>query len=261
MRAAIPSVLSALAVGLSASLVAAQPATETAPDAAKTAAPDAEAATPEAPPKPPLRKPRPEPTEVEVVDLTEGAVDPQRLAVGPQIGGGWMTNQGSKGAGFVDVALAVDIGLGAGGARVPWSLEPYFAFAVTYGTGLGAGVHPNRFTEIGARIVYRFPGGPLDGSWLSLGGGLVWTSTKPSSGYLGSAPCKRDQAAAEAQGLSCADDGDIAPGGLIDVGIGVREWTTRRARVGFGVRAPLQLSSNPGFGVLGFFYAQVGTGR
>ncbi len=259
MRRAISIVLVA-AAGSAASLASAQPAETSAPDAAPSPEP-APAPTP-APSAPPLRKPRPTVTEVEVVDITEGTpIDPQRFAVGLQLGGGWMTNRGSNGAAFADASLTVDVGLGAGGARVPWSLQPYFAFAVTYGTGLGSGVHPNRFTEIGARIVYRFPGGPLDGSWLSLGGGLVWTSTKPSSGYLGANPCKRDVAAAEAQGLSCANDGEIAPGGLVDVGIGVREWTSRRGRIGIGLRAPFQLSSNPGFGVLGFFYAQVGTGR
>jgi hypothetical protein len=206
------------------------------------------------------RRRQPEPQVVEIVDLTEDDRDPQRFAVGGQLGGGWMTNRGSKGAALADFALTFDFGLGSGGARVPWSLEPYVAFAVTRGTDIGQGVNPNRFTEIAVRLVHRFPsGGLLEHQWIGLGGGLVWTSTEASSGYRGTQPCRLDKAAAEAAGADCSTNPNIAPGALVDVSLGIWEWTVRRARWGIGARVPLQFSSNPGFGGIAFVYAQVGT--
>jgi hypothetical protein len=220
----------------------------------------ASASASETPPPPKsLRKVRPEPTVVEMVNLG-GDRDPQGFAMGVQFGPSLLYTRGSAPQFAVDTALVGEFGLGPGGNRVPWTLEPFLAFAVPYNVVAENGGHPNRFTEIGVRIVYRFDGGVLDGRWLSLGGGVVWTSRRPSSGFFDpSGACRRDNLAqANALGLDCSHDDNISPGALVDVGVGVIEWKVRRARWGIGARVPVQISSTPGFGAIGFFYAQVG---
>ncbi len=199
------------------------------------------------------RKPA-EPTEVEVVDLSEDVrPDPQGIAAGAQLGGGWYTNRGSRpGVPGLGASITTAFGLGPRGARVPLSLEPWISFMVPLVDG-----HPNRFTEVGVRVLWRFTG-ILDGHWLSLGTGLVFTSTRPSAGY--SKLCVDNPPQAAAAGADCSESGEITPGWLIDVGLGVKEWTLRGMRVGIGARVPFQVSSHPGLGVLGFFYAQIGTG-
>lgn len=228
-------------------------------------APSASASTSgsEAPPPPKsLRKPRPEPTVVEVINLG-GDRDPQGFAMGAQLGPGFFYTRGSAGQLGFDMALTADFGLGDDGKRVPWSIEPFIAFAVTYNLLAEVRGYPNRFTEIGARVVYRFDGGVLDGNWLSLGAGVVWTQRRPSSGYFDpSGACRADdKTRANTLGLDCSTDEHIDPGLLLDVGVGLYEWKVRRARWGFGARVPVQISSTPGFATIGFFYAQIGTAR
>lgn len=215
-----------------------------------------------APPKKSLRKPRPEPTEVEVINLG-GDRDPQGFAMGAQIGPGFFFTKGSAGQLGFDMALTADFGLGEGGKRVPWSIEPFIAFAVTYNLLTEVRGYPNRFTEIGARFVYRPDGGIFANNWLSLGAGVVWTSRRPSDGYFDpSGACRTDdKTRANQLGLDCSRDEHIAPGALIDIGVGLYETKVRRARWGFGARVPVQLSSTPGFAAIGFFYAQIGTAR
>jgi hypothetical protein len=207
-------------------------------------APEGAAVAPNTAPPPsssahPLRKHRPDATEIEVVTIGEDTPpDRQRRAFGIALGGAWMTNKGSNGAGSANLALSFSFGLGPGGARVPLTLEPYLGYAVTYGTGFGTGVHPNRFTELGIKLVWRFSDelGPRWFAWLSTGGGAVWTSTRPNPDR---------------------PKGNIAPGAVVDLGVGVYEWTGRRSRLGVAVRSPIQLSSNPGFAVMGLLYAQL----
>lgn len=220
-------------------------------------APSAHAEEP-APAKKSLRRKVEPPSEVEVIDLT-GDRDPQAFALGAHIGGGYLTNVHSIGQGAGHVALVADFGLGANGSRV-WSIEPFISFAIPYGVLFQKGGHPNRFTELGARMVYRPEAGLLAHRWVSFGAGLVWTSRRPSSGFFDpSRACFGDPDKAAALGLDCSRQDAISPGLLVDFGIGLHEWVVRRARWGFGVETPLQLSSSPGFAVLGFFYAQVGT--
>lgn len=210
------------------------------------------------PEKKSLRRKVEPPTEIEVIDLT-GDRDPQAFALGAHIGGGFLTNVHSGGQGAAHVALVADFGLGANGART-WSLEPFASFAVAYGVLFEKGGHPNRFTELGARLVYRPEGGLLAHRWVSFGAGLVWTSRRPSSGFLDpSRACLDDSAKANELGLDCSRDASISPGLLVDLGVGIQEWVVRRARWGFGVGTPIQISSSPGFAVLAFFYGQVGT--
>jgi len=211
----------------------------------------------------PTRKPRPEPTEVEVIDLSpEG--DTQAFALGAQVGGGLL---GVSGGGPIqattNVALVGEFGLGPSGVRVPWTLEPWLAFAMPLNALVSSRGYPSRFTELGARAVYRFSeGSTLGHQWFSFGLGAVWSNTKPSSGRFDpQRRCFGDPAVAEAAGLDCSFSGAIAPGLLVDLGFGIHETVIRRARWGFGVRVPLQISAHPGFGVFGFFYAQVGTAR
>ncbi len=214
---------------------------------------------PAPPAKKSLRRPVEPPVEVEVVDLT-GDRDPQFFALGAHIGGGYLWNNKSIGQGAGHAALTFAFGLGPNGARVPWTLEPYAAFAITYGAVLEKGGHPNRFTEIGARIVYRGEQGLLAHRWLSLGGGLVWTSQRPSSGFLSPGrECFNDPDKATAAGLDCSEKQGISPALLVDLGVGLQEWTTRRARFGFALRTPLQISSAPGFAAFLTVYGQVGT--
>jgi len=181
-------------------------------------------------------------SEIEVVTLEgDPEYDRQRFAVGLQGGGGWITTKGSgAGAGFANFAFLGEFGLGTYGARIPWTLEVFAGFALNRQSFSGDSTsHPNRFTEAGARIVLRGDSGLLENRWLSLGAGIVFTSHGTTDSPTG---------------------GDIAPGGLIDVGFGVHEWTTRLVRYGFGARVPVELSKHPGIGVIGFFYAQVGLG-
>lgn len=209
----------------------------------------------------PLRKSRPAPTEVEVIDLSPDR-DAQALAFGAQLGAGMLAvRYGGPVQMNFDVALVVDIGLGPGGARTPWTLEPWIAFAMPYNLLVDKRGYPNRFTEIGVRIVHRWADDSvLAHRWVSLGTGLVWSNTKPSSGLLDPRGlCTRNEAQAAAEGLDCSRSGEVAPGLLVDLGIGLHETVIRRARWGFGVRAPLQISKTPGVMILGFFYAQVGT--
>lgn len=182
---------------------------------------------------------------VEIVDLTpEQAVDPQRFSVGGDAGLGWLTNRGS-GAGqpSLNFAIAAAFGLGPGGAHEPWSIEAFAAFALTLSTIRSTGGDPNRFTELGARLVYRLPDGPLAHRWVSVGAGLVFSSW----GAPGSDPTRAR--------------GDVTPGALIDLGVGVYEILMRRARIGVALRVPIQLSAHPGIGTLGVFYAQIGVGK
>jgi hypothetical protein len=182
---------------------------------------------------------------VEIVDLTpEQQIDPQRFSVGGDAGLGWLTNRGSGvGQPSVNFAISAAFGLGPGGAHEPWSIEAFVAFALTYSTIRGTSGDPNRFTELGARLVYRLPDGPLAHRWVSLGAGLVFSSW----GAPGTDPARAR--------------GDVTPGALVDLGIGVYEVLMRRARVGIALRVPIQLSAHPGIGTLGVFYAQIGVGK
>lgn len=209
-------------------------------------------------PKKSLRRKVAPVTEVEVIDLT-GDRDPQAFALGAHIGGGLLTNVHSGGQGAGHVSLVGDFGLGVNGART-WSLEPFLGFAITYGVLAQKGGHPNRFTEIGARMVYRGDHGLLESRWISFGLGLVWSSRRPSSGFFDpSRGCFDDIDKATAAGLDCSRNTGISPGLLVDLGVGVHEWVVRRARWGFALRTPVQISSSPGVAILGVFYAQVGT--
>jgi hypothetical protein len=244
----------ASALGFAIGAARAQEPSEPSPESAAPSA--SEARTVE---KRSTRKVRPAPTIVEIIDLG-GERDTQAFAMGAQVGAAYLYNRNSAGAAGVDIALIADIGLGPGGARVPWTLEPFLGFAITYNALAQKRGHPNRFTEIGARVVYRFDHGLLEGRWASVGAGLVWTSTRPSSGYSDpSNACREESDRAATLGLDCSSDGSISPGGLLDLGFGLKEWTIRRARWGFGARVPIQLSAMPGFAAIGFFYAQVGT--
>ncbi len=170
----------------------------------------------------------------------EQELDPQRFSVGGHAGLGWLTNAGSgAGQSSLDFGLILAFGLGQGGFHEPWSAEAFANFALTYSTIVGTQTNPNRLTEFGGRVVYRAPSGPLMHSWLSLGAGIAFSS----------------------YGLPNGQHGDLTPGALIDVGVGVHEWLLRRARTGFALRAPLQLSSHPGVALFGVFYALIGTGH
>ena len=209
---------------------------------------------------PPLRRHHDAPVEVQIIDLTDGPEpDPQALAIGVSGGVAGLRTRGSSGVtAAADFSFTFDVGLGAGGARVPWSLQAFASFAITRATlSSDVQVFPDRWTEIGVRAVYRgAPGsGLLDGRWLSLGLGGVWTSW--GSCGQGSDLVVMDPI----NGPVCTSRHELAPAGLIDVGVGVQEWSTRFARYGFGVRAPFELSSHWGWGAVAFFYAQLGFGR
>lgn len=211
----------------------------------------------------PLRKPRPteEPTEVEVINLSPDR-DPQALALGAHFGGGLLTARyaGPPQAAFT-FSLVADFGLGPGGARTPWTLEPWIAFAMSFNQLVDKPSYPNRFTEMGVRIVHRWgEDSSLSHQWLSLGAGAVWTNTRPSSGFFDpDRGCTGSAESIASKGLDCTRSGPIAPGALVDVGVGLYETIVRRARWGFGVRAPVQISKYPGVALFAFFYAQVGT--
>lgn len=211
----------------------------------------------------PLRKERPPPTEVEVIDITPDR-DSQALAFGAQVGGGLLAvRQGGAPQATVDVALVADFGLGPGGARTPWTLEPWIGFAVPFNALGDKRGYPDRFTELGVRIVHRWgENSLLPHQWVSLGVGAVWSNTRPSSGLFDPRRlCFANEAQASAEGLDCSRSGEISPGALLDIGFGIHETVVRRARWGFGVRTPVQLSQTPGFAIFGFFYAQVGTSK
>ncbi|MBI2389866.1 MAG: hypothetical protein HYV09_09760 [Deltaproteobacteria bacterium] len=230
------------------------------PSASASAVPSSSTPAPGSASAIPLRKPPPEPIEVEIIDLSPDH-DPQAFAFGAQLGGGFFAvKEGGPGQGAVDVALVVDIGLGPGGKRAPWTLEPWIAFAIPINVLIEQAGQPNRFTEVGARVVHRWTDGLLANKWVSLGVGAVWTATRQSSGFYDPRRlCVRDEALAAREGLDCSRTGGISPGALVDVGFGLHEWVVRRARWGFGARVPVQISAFPGVAVIGFFYAQIGT--
>lgn len=211
-------------------------------------------------PAPAHRRRHEEPVEVELIDLTDGPQpDPQALAVGLTAGPAVFHTRGSQGvSAAADFSFTFEAGLGPGGARAPWSVQAFVSFAVTRASlASDVQVFPDRWTEVGVRAIYRgIPGsGLLDGRWLSLGLGAVWTS-------WGSCEAGSDLVVVNSLGfVECTSRHEIAPGGLIDVGVGLQEWSTRFARYGFGVRAPFELTSHWGWGAVAFFYAQLGLGR
>ena len=212
----------------------------------------------------PLRRKVEEPTEVEIIDLSdEPEPDAQAFAIGLQAGGGALHTNGSedKVVPAADFSFTFDLGLGPGGARVPWTLEPFVAFAITRASlSSTVNVFPDRWTEIGARIVWRGEGS-LDHHWFSFGLGAVWTS------YGSCAHDPSQQADPTTGNLACLPKGDLpaktdlTPALLVDVGVGLYEWTARFARYGFLLRAPVEISGHPGVGGIFAFYAQVGFKR
>ena len=211
----------------------------------------AEPSTTEQPPPSPAKGRRTvtEPTEIEVLNFVDEVErDPQSLAVGLSGGLGMLATKGSSSArAAANFAFTFDIGLGPGGARVPWSIEPFAAFSITPATfNSDIQAFPDRFTELGARFVYRGNAGLLEGRFLAVGLGLVWTS-------WGS--CSQPAPAL------CDNRHDLTPAGLVDLGFGIHEWTARTARYGFELLTPVEVSKHPGFAVFGAFYAQLGLGR
>jgi hypothetical protein len=200
--------------------------------------------------------------EVEVIDLDpEPTRDPQRIAIGGQLGGMWMTNRGSgAGTGALDFAVMGTFGLGSGGARVPFSLDVWAGAAIVhtaFNLQPGQETAPNRFTEIGVRLVYhRQPSGGF--AWVSLGGGLAWTSTRQLSDDTVDPLCNTDRPKAKSIGIDCGSVGNIGPGALFDVGFGIYEWMSRGSRAGVGLRFPGQISHFPGIGAVLYLYGQVG---
>jgi hypothetical protein len=183
---------------------------------------------------PPLRR-HEEPTEVQIIDLTdEPEPDPQAFAIGLQAGGGvFHTKHGDTIEPAADFAFTFDLGLGPGGAHIPWTLEPFASFALTRASFSGTiDATPDRWTEIGVRLVWRGEGA-LEGHWLSLGVGGVWTSYNSkferSCAFLASAAPCTETAYQKLQ---------LSPAPLVEIGVGIKEWTARVARYGFMVRAP-----------------------
>jgi hypothetical protein len=202
-----------------------------------------------------------EPAEIEVIDLTpEPERDPQRYAVGAQVGAMWMTNRGSgHGTGALDFALVGTFGLGSGGARVPFSLDVWVGAAIAHkllSLDPSEETSPNRFTEMGVRLVYhREPSGAF--SWFSLGGGLVWTTTRQFNDDRYDSICN-DLTAAKNAGVACGGRGLIAPAALYDVGFGIYESISHLKRAGVAIRFPGQISRFPGIGAVLYVYGQIG---
>ncbi|GAC1352647.1 MAG: hypothetical protein NVSMB1_17620 [Polyangiales bacterium] len=214
---------------------------------------------------------REEPTEVEIVTLPgDPEYDRQRFAVGLEAGPAYFMTSGSRGEPAADFSIVGEYGLGPYGARVPWTAEIFASFAVmrtSLITLSEQGKHPNRFTAGGARIIYRGTRGWLDGRWISVGAGVVLTSwdrpdsLTPAMRAVCSSTSSEDAAARNALGPSgCALPDTSLFGGLVDVGVGIQEWTSRFARYGIGARVPIELSAHPGIGAVAFFYAQLGLG-
>ena len=240
-----------VALGVASSSSAQESASSASASASASAAASA-SSSPSSPP--PLRRKTEEPTEVEIIDLSdEPEPDAQAFAIGLQAGPALFHTNGSedKVVPAADFSFTFDLGLGPGGARVPWTLEPFVAFALTRASlSSTVNVFPDRWTEIGARIVWRGQGS-FDGHWLSFGLGGVWTSY----GRCG------DVVLDPNNNLVCTERHDLTPALLVDLGVGLQEWTTRIARYGFTLRAPIEISGHPGIGGVLAFYAQVGFKR
>ena len=188
--------------------------------------------------------------------------DRQRFAPGLVLGGGWLDNKGAgAGGGLTTIELSIDIGLGPGGARIPWSIEAFGGIGFEPTLSHASEV-PNAFTTFGARAVLRPPNLPWN--WFAVGVGVAWTDTVVGSTAQWSTPIHsvnagQSVASGSNCGVRCAVD--YGPGALFELEAGVFEWTTRRTRMGFGVRIPVQISQWPGIGVFGFLYAQVGVDK
>ena len=190
-----------------------------------------------------------EPTEIEVLNFVDEVErDPQALAVGLSAGLGMLATKGSSSArAAANFAFTFDFGLGPGGARVPWSIEPFAAFSITPATfNSDVQQFPDRFTELGARLVYRGNSGLFAERFVAVGLGLVWTSWGTCS---------------EPAPALCDNRHDLAPTALVDLGLGIQEWVVRGARYGFEVLTPVEVSKHPGFGLFAAFYGQLGLGR
>lgn len=192
------------------------------------------------------------PGEVEIVDVTEDPVrSPQWLAVGLALGAGYLTIKTDAGHGSValDAAIHIDFGLGPGGDPTRWSLGPYLAAAFV---PFGSNPVPNRFAELGARLVRRFEA-PM---WVSLGLGLAVTNRQIVLPADQAALCASGKTAA----VQCGTDRNIL-GAVLDLGVGLYEARARSLRWGVGARVPVQISAHPGIGAFLFVYGSVGVGR
>lgn len=195
---------------------------------------------------------KPPPEEVEIVDVTDGPVrSPQWLSVGLALGGGYLTVKSEAGHGSMafDAALTIDFGLGPGGDPTTWTLGPYLAAAFV---PFGDDSVPNRFAELGARLVRRFEA-PM---WVSLGLGLAVSNHRIVLAPDLDAAC----AAKKAPAADCGTDRNIL-GAVLDLGVGLYEARLRTVRWGVGARVPVQLSAHPGVGAFLFLYGSVGVGR
>lgn len=191
--------------------------------------------------------------EVTIIDLTDGPEpDHQAYAAGMSAGAALLFTKGSPSPTPGGVfAFTFSFGLGPGGARVPWTLDAFASFTATRSSFKSdIQSYPDRWTELGARLVYRQDAGFFAEHYLAFGLGGVWTSygrcTQPED--------------LDANG-NCANKGIVAPGLLLAPAVALQEWTTRLSRYGVELAVPVELSNHSGFAIFARFYAQLGLRR
>ncbi len=211
------------------------------------------AAEPPAPAPAAAKTAEPEEPEVTIIDLTEEPEpDHQAYAAGMSAGPALIVTKGSPSPTFGgNFVFTFSFGLGPGGARIPWSIDAFASFTATRSSfKADIQAYPDRWTEIGARLVYRGESGFFAERFLALGLGGAWTSygrcSKPED--------------LDAKG-NCTNKGIVAPGLLLAPALGLQEWTSRTSRYGLELAVPVEISSHSGFAVFARFYAQLGLRR
>lgn len=191
----------------------------------------------------------------EMIQLSEEPeLDPQRIAMGMNLGPGWITNRGSgAGVWLAHCALTATFGLGPGGSRSPFSIDAYVGFSATPAVFTGSVYpNPNRFTELGVHWIVKPQTQFFERRWFAVGAGLVFTSWGTRTPLC----------TTSTQNASCdSQSGELNPAAVLDLGFGVYEWLSRRGRLGLALRTPIQLSSHPGVGAMFYLYGQIGFGR
>lgn len=187
--------------------------------------------------------------------------DRQSFAIGAEIGFGWAWVKGIPNAGspFLALTPTFDVGLSPGGARRPWSAQVFVSISLTPEVIAGSlASFPDRFNRLGASLIYRPESGTFDHQWLSFGWGAVSTG---SATYIPPTTVANVNGTSNATVLATPGhyvNSSLPVRPLVQIGVGLYEFTSERARIGVALDVPVEVSSAPGFAAIVSLYAQIG---